>query len=159
MSWGNVQIKVVKARGLAKMDTFGLSDPFAVLKLGGSTHKTRVIPKTLNPIWDEEFTYEVSSTKDELVVNLFDRDRFFRNEFMGTVTLPVSKFQPGTYTERWYKLEKRKARSNVQGDILLGVLVTKFLTAAEKAQIQLAKQESDNAISQKKKTTGNRPLL
>lgn len=46
---------VVGARNLAVADTNGLSDPYAVLQLGKSRKKTKIIKKTLNPSWNESF--------------------------------------------------------------------------------------------------------
>ena len=70
------RIEVRGARGLAKADTFGKSDPYAMLmssqppsqSLSGETlvgvlvGKTEMIPKSLNPVW-REGKFEVTLTK------------------------------------------------------------------------------------------------
>ena len=46
------RIHVRSARGLAKADTFGKSDPFAKLLLNGKeVGRTEVVSKDLNPVW------------------------------------------------------------------------------------------------------------
>ena len=65
-------VKVTQARGLKAMDSAmfgkGSSDPFATLKCGGRVEKTKVIKKTLAPVWNEEFRLELPETTDgELV--------------------------------------------------------------------------------------------
>ena len=55
-----LEVGVVAARGLAAMDSNGLSDPFAVVSCGGVRSQTRVISKTLTPEWDETFRFQIS---------------------------------------------------------------------------------------------------
>jgi Ca2+-dependent lipid-binding protein len=49
----NIITLVVEARGLTIGDSNGKSDPYVLVKLGKNTHETKVIPKTLNPIWHD----------------------------------------------------------------------------------------------------------
>lgn len=37
----------------------GSSDPYVVLKIGKTKFKTQVKKKNLNPVWNEEFTFNV----------------------------------------------------------------------------------------------------
>lgn len=44
------------ANGLVKRDFFSLPDPFAVLTVDGEqTNATRVMKKSLSPLWNETF--------------------------------------------------------------------------------------------------------
>ena len=43
------------ARGLRKMDMFGLSDPYLVVGFGGITKKGEIHSKTLDPDFNETF--------------------------------------------------------------------------------------------------------
>lgn len=57
---GEVTVLVERAKGLPRMDTFGLSDPFCAVSVGKSErHKTKVVKRNLNPEWNEEFVYNV----------------------------------------------------------------------------------------------------
>jgi hypothetical protein len=65
MLCGNNTLKVtaVEARGLAKADFFGKSDPFCELRIvspyptRGTVQRTRTIKCNLNPVWNESFTF------------------------------------------------------------------------------------------------------
>eukprot|EP00439_Symbiodinium_sp_Y106_P039733 s1931_g4.t2 len=86
--------RVIGARGLPKMDSLSLSDPFAVVKaIKGNNrtinvHMTRTIQNTLTPVWDEEFDFAVAPhlMTEEIVglrVAVYDSDGPF-NSFSGT---------------------------------------------------------------------------
>jgi Ca2+-dependent lipid-binding protein len=60
-----IQVQVVGARGLAKMDGLsghsGSADPFVVLTRGEYTQQTRVQKGSLEPTWNESFTFDVTT--------------------------------------------------------------------------------------------------
>ena len=49
-------ITVVSASNLEPKDSNGLSDPYAIVECGKDKFRTKIIYKTLNPIWNESFT-------------------------------------------------------------------------------------------------------
>ncbi len=55
-----LEIKVVNARNLPKMDTFGTCDPFCRLDFCGENRETSVIKNTYSPDWNEAFVYDLS---------------------------------------------------------------------------------------------------
>jgi hypothetical protein len=57
---GVVTITLLEARGLRGVDKSGTSDPFVRVKVGREQiYKTKFIPKTLDPEWNEPFSYRV----------------------------------------------------------------------------------------------------
>ena len=108
-----LHVHVLEARGLAARDHNGLSNPFVRLQLGSTKTKSAMILRTLNPSWREEFFFNVVGSDEELLLTIWDADRF-SNDFLGQVKIPVSDIltaEKQTITRKWYSLQKRSERS------------------------------------------------
>eukprot|EP01018_Ginkgo_biloba_P010181 Gb_29807 [translate_table: standard] len=119
-------VYVQEARGLPAKDYNGLSDPYVKLQLGRSKSRTRVIRKTLSPSWHEEFTFKVEDLREELIVTVWDEDRFFNDDFLGQVKMPVSTVldaEKQTLALTWFPLQARGSKSKTKtcGEILLTI--------------------------------------
>lgn len=68
----------------------GYSDPYIKLAVGGHKFTTQVIHKTLNPVWDAAFDFEIEaqSLPDQITLMFWDKDRWGRDDFLGTVNIP-----------------------------------------------------------------------
>uniref|UniRef100_A0A8C1DF94 Extended synaptotagmin-like protein 1b n=1 Tax=Cyprinus carpio carpio TaxID=630221 RepID=A0A8C1DF94_CYPCA len=78
---GVVRIHLLEADGLASTDNYvkgvmaGMSDPYALLRVGPQTFKSRHLDNTLNPKWDEMYEVIVHEVPgQELEVEMFDKD-------------------------------------------------------------------------------------
>lgn len=73
-------LTVLSAKGLAKADVFGKSDPFAVVLLNRrEVGRTRTLFKTLDPSWvdpEEIFPLSITGNKERcnVVVQVWDED-------------------------------------------------------------------------------------
>jgi synaptotagmin-1 len=92
---GKLTIVILEAKNLKKMDVGGLSDPYVKLSLlmnGKRIKKKKSTIKkcTLNPYWNESFTFEVAFEqiqKISLDVTVVDYDRIGTSDPIGHVVL------------------------------------------------------------------------
>jgi len=81
----------LQAQHLPKMDLFGSVDPYCVLRLGNQERKSRIIKKIYNPEWKEDFSFNITDEKEELMVSLYDWDRTSQDELIGVARVKVTR--------------------------------------------------------------------
>jgi hypothetical protein len=114
-------LHVLKGRDLAAKDANGKSDPYVVFTWQGKTYKTPTIYKSLNPTWEKAcFNLGEFNPTDSLEIQVWDKDRLSKDDFMGRVIIPLKDIAEVGNHEHWYPLEQReKKNEEVSGDILL----------------------------------------
>ncbi|XP_076122943.1 synaptotagmin Va [Alosa pseudoharengus] len=88
---GKLTVCVMEAKNLKKMDVGGLSDPFVklVLQHNGKRvkkKKTTVKEKTLNPYFNESFSFEIPFAqiqKLQVIITVYDYDKLGSNDAIG----------------------------------------------------------------------------
>ncbi|KAH0947183.1 hypothetical protein HN011_001198 [Eciton burchellii] len=107
--WSSVvTIVLVEAKTLLPMDIDGLSDPYVKFRLGTEKYKSKVVNKTLNPIWLEQFDlhlYEDPYLGQELEVTVWDRDRSHQDDLMGRTVIDLATLERETTHRLWRELE------------------------------------------------------
>ncbi|XP_039291276.1 synaptotagmin-4 [Nilaparvata lugens] len=106
-------VVVLKARNLPKMDVTGLADPYVKMYLlcNGqriAKKKTHVKKRTLNPVFNESFVFEIPSGADgldqvHLEFMLLDWDRVTKNEVIGRLELGGAK-SSGAALHHWQEV-------------------------------------------------------
>jgi hypothetical protein len=88
-------LTLFEAKNLAKADTFGLSDPFCIVKLDERiVGQTEVISNDLNPVW-RNANFDISFPVGEdaltqasvLEILVYDSDLLSRGDFLGCIML------------------------------------------------------------------------
>lgn len=98
----SLKIQIVSAKNVPSADLNGKSDPFCCVSVKGKPYtmsRTRVIPKTLDPKWDEEFCDKFGYEEGEsLLFEVYDDDPGEDAERLGHAELPAAEFhRPGGF--------------------------------------------------------------
>ncbi|XP_022595536.1 rabphilin-3A-like [Seriola dumerili] len=111
---GRLIVGVVRCAHLAAMDSNGYSDPFVKVCLKPdmgkkAKNKTQIKKKTLNPEFNEEFSYDIKHAelaKKTLDISVWDYDMGKSNDFIGGCQLGIQA--KGECLKHWYECLKNK---------------------------------------------------
>lgn len=109
-------MRVIEARNLPAMDVNGFSDPYVRLQSGKNRFRTKVVKKCLNPYWGDEFSFRVDDLSDELAVSVMDEDKYFNDDFIGQIKVPVSDVfdaDDKSLGTAWYALHPKSKKSKI----------------------------------------------
>ena len=110
-----LELEMVGAKHLPKADIMGLSDPYIEMNLNGVKHTSRVVFRSLQPIWNEKYTFDDQSLGvwegQTIKFDVYDWDRLGA-ELLGSFKVDIStivKLQSETaneseMTEAWFPL-------------------------------------------------------
>ena len=94
---GRLFIRIMHAEDLLPVDSTGATNPFVRIYLLPTKgikgkKKTSIVPKCLNPVWDEECSYNMImiddlATRQALEISVWDCDRRGSNSFIGGLRL------------------------------------------------------------------------
>ncbi|XP_075766337.1 synaptotagmin-2 isoform X2 [Pelodiscus sinensis] len=104
---GKLTVCILEAKNLKKMDVGGLSDPYVKIHLTQNgkrlkKKKTTVKKKTLNPYFNESFSFEIpfeQIQKVQVVITVLDYDKLGKNEAIGKIF--VGSSASGTELRHW----------------------------------------------------------
>ncbi|GMR58415.1 hypothetical protein PMAYCL1PPCAC_28610, partial [Pristionchus mayeri] len=107
----SLTVCIIQAEELPAMDLGGTSDPYVKLFLLPDKKKkfqTKVQRKSLNPVFNESFTFKIPFNEiggQTLVLNVFDFDRFGKHDQIGQVSIPLGKIDLTATTENTALIE------------------------------------------------------
>ncbi|XP_060765356.1 rabphilin-3A [Neoarius graeffei] len=107
-------VGIIRCAHLAPMDANGYSDPYVKISLKPdmgkkAKNKTQIKKKTLNPEFNEEFSYEIKHSelaKKTLDITVWDYDMGKANDFIGGCQLGITA--KGECLKHWYECLKNK---------------------------------------------------
>ena len=110
-------VKIVEAEDLKACDPTGYSDPYVVLgdEYQKRLAKTRIIPRNLNPRWDESIDITVSGPIN-IIATIWDYDTFGDHDFVGRTSIKLDPVHFSDYLPREFWLDL-----DTQGRLLLRV--------------------------------------
>uniref|UniRef100_A0ACD5WRZ2 Uncharacterized protein n=1 Tax=Avena sativa TaxID=4498 RepID=A0ACD5WRZ2_AVESA len=154
-------VRVVEARGLLAVNVNGTSDPFVKLQLGKRRAKTAVVKKNLAPVWDEEFSFLVGDINEELAVSVLNEDKYFSNDHLGRVKVPLSQVMDAdglSLGTAWYQLQPKssKSKKKCRGEICLRLSLSKRTHMSEELHHLLPHPTSDGMGSSSDRSIGTK---
>ncbi|XP_025099646.1 synaptotagmin-1 isoform X3 [Pomacea canaliculata] len=123
---GELAVTVIQAADLPGMDMSGTSDPYVKVYLlpdKKKKYETKVHRKTLNPVFNETFTFKAPYAEigsKTLVFAVYDFDRFSKHDQIGQVQVPLNSIDLGRVLEEWRDLtspDSESEKENKLGDI------------------------------------------
>ncbi|XP_049535036.1 synaptotagmin-5 [Anopheles darlingi] len=144
---GILNVKLVEAQDLQPQDFSGTADPYAKIRLlpdRNNMWQTRIHKKTLNPVFDEDFVFEVRSAtigRRTLEILLFDFDAYSRHVCIGGVQFPLGQVGLVEKIDAWRPLLPYTEQDNKQdlGDLMVSL---SYQPAAEKLTVVIIKARS-----------------
>ncbi|XP_063759924.1 synaptotagmin Va isoform X2 [Eleginops maclovinus] len=136
---GKLTVNIMEAKNLKKMDVGGLSDPFVkvVLQHNGKRlkkKKTSVKQNTLNPYFNESFSFEIPFSqiqKVQVLITVYDYDKLGSNDAIGKCWIGYGA--SGVGLRHWSDMLANPRRPVAQWHTLL---LEEELDAALKAPIR-----------------------
>lgn len=122
----NLVVTVHQAEELPALDMGGTSDPYVKVYLLPDKKKkfeTKVHRKTLNPVFNENFTFKLpyaDAMSKTLVFAIYDFDRFSKHDQIGEVKVPLCQIDLAQTIEEWAEVtsvEGEGGQENKLGDI------------------------------------------
>ncbi|XP_074184833.1 multiple C2 and transmembrane domain-containing protein 1 isoform X19 [Rhinolophus sinicus] len=122
---GIVSITLIEGRDLKAMDSNGLSDPYVKFRLGHQKYKSKIMPKTLNPQWREQFDFHLYEERGGIIdITAWDKDAGKRDDFIGRCQVDLSALS----REQTHKLELQLQEG--EGHLVLLVTLTASATVS-----------------------------
>ncbi|KAK9367396.1 C2 domain-containing protein [Lipomyces kononenkoae] len=94
---GFLSVKVIDATHLPAADRSGKSDPYCVFEYNGAkVYKTKIVKKTLNPVWGEQFEVPITKLSSaNFAIKVYDWDMGpGEDDFLGGAPINISKLEP-----------------------------------------------------------------
>ncbi|KAM6149132.1 multiple C2 and transmembrane domain-containing protein 1 isoform 11-T11 [Erethizon dorsatum] len=122
---GIVSITLIEGRDLKAMDSNGLSDPYVKFRLGHQKYKSKIMPKTLNPQWREQFDFHLYEERGGIIdITAWDKDAGKRDDFIGRCQVDLSALS----REQTHKMELQLEEG--EGHLVLLVTLTASATVS-----------------------------
>nr|DBA19527.1 TPA: hypothetical protein GDO54_015349 [Pyxicephalus adspersus] len=107
---GVLRVYLYEAENLIRKDTYlggiikGKSDPYAVLRVGTQTFKSKTIQENLNPLWNEMYEFVVHEVPgQDLEIDVYDEDPD-KDDFLGSLVIGLEGVMKDRVVDEWFPL-------------------------------------------------------
>ena len=119
---GILDVTLLSAKGLQKMDVLGLSDPYCILKLvdengkeSKQQFKTKYIRQTLAPTWNFDCSFGIEKQTKFLRVKMYDHDNFGTDDLMGIALIDLAPAMQNDVLD-WFPVLTEKGEAIIGED-------------------------------------------
>lgn len=106
---GTLTVTLIEA-DLPRMDRLGLSDGYCYISFENERHKSKTIFRTLHPIWNQEFNFEVEHPDSVVTIDVWDHNHLLNDAYIGTIQMNLMDLKQEE-SEGWYPLKKKNCIS------------------------------------------------
>lgn len=123
-------VEVVDARDLMPKDGEGSASPFVEVDFQNHISRTKTVPKSLNPIWNQKLSFDFEETRNHqyqiIDISVYHEKRLIEGRsFLGRVRIPCSNIaKEGEETYQTFQLENKWFLSAVKGEIGLKIYIS-----------------------------------
>jgi hypothetical protein len=103
-----VIVRLIEAKDLPPMDISGTTDGCVEFVLDKTAKRSKVIKKSLNPVWNEVFEFDVTNPDGILYCNILDWDLLSKCDLVATVVVTFNMLLQGD-NDLWLPLPKKGA--------------------------------------------------
>ncbi|XP_026746085.1 synaptotagmin-5-like [Trichoplusia ni] len=139
----DLEVHLIEAHDLAGYEAGGFNDPYVRVTLlpevDTRVRQTPVHRNEANPFFDQHFKFPVSHDElsdKTLLLQVFDYDRFSRNEVMGSAKVPLSRVEVAGGAEVWAELSRERRPPEELQELLLSL---SYLPSAERLTVVVLK--------------------
>ncbi|XP_077330885.1 extended synaptotagmin-3 isoform X3 [Lithobates pipiens] len=107
---GVLRAYLYEAENLIPKDTYlkglikGKSDPYAILRVGNQTYKSKTIQENLNPLWNEMYEFVVHEVPgQDLEIDVYDEDPD-KDDFLGSLVIGLEGVMKDRIVDEWFPL-------------------------------------------------------
>ncbi|XP_050300266.1 synaptotagmin-5 isoform X2 [Anthonomus grandis grandis] len=136
-------VHLIEAHDLAGSEQGGFNDPYVRLiltpEVDNRKRQTNIHRNDANPVFNDIFKFPVSHEElksKSLLLQVFDYDRFSRNDIIGEVTMPLSEYDCANSIEIWGEITKNKKPPEELQEVLVSLM---YLPSAERLTVNLVK--------------------
>lgn len=129
---GTLRLTIFKGEGLPVMDDSlagGSCDAYCRITVEDKSKRTRIVRQSLDPIFDETWSFQLRKLSSHVRIEVFDNDTFAQDEMIGWVTLLPIDFALGQTHDltgsRALKLRPAKGGRSMAGKLHVRLIVFK----------------------------------